>query len=337
MLFKFVAGPPTLHSMLKRYGLLLAAGCALAIAVQVALPRAAGAYPFRRTLSRGDYGRDVRALEVRVAGWYWATNQYQLVVDRRFGTRTRSAVRAFQRFYGLTVDGIAGPNTFAALNRLEEADGSTLHFSWAEFAQNRNARCSAKANAYAGGFSGGMVSPGKARSYVRRLMWRLEALRAKAGNKAIGINSGFRSIPYNHCIGGARYSQHMYGTAADNRMADVTNRFERNLAKASQFHGIACYSGRSHNHFDLRLENGDLPGARYWWWPARDRRGRDLDAANKPCWGETATSVSSVKTTSSALDGPPSSAADEGPLIPSASEVEDFQRTGEVGDLDGAD
>ncbi len=135
-----------------------------------------------------------------------------------------------------------------------------------------------------------MVSPGKARNYVRRLMWRLEALRAKAGHKAIGINSGFRSVPYNYCIGGARYSQHMYGTAADNRMADVTNRFERNLAKASQVHGIACYSGRSHNHFDLRLENGDLPGARYWWWPARDRQGRDLDAANKPCWGETATS-----------------------------------------------
>ncbi len=73
MLFKFMAGPPTLHNMLKRCGLLLAAGCALAVAAQVALPSAAAAYPFRRTLSRGDYGRDVRALEVRVAGWYWAT------------------------------------------------------------------------------------------------------------------------------------------------------------------------------------------------------------------------------------------------------------------------
>jgi hypothetical protein len=269
--------------LLKRTGVIVAVG---AIVLAAASP--AGAYTFTRTLQAGDKGPDVRVLQVRVAGWFPQNGQTQMTIDGRFGESTAAAVRKFQEFYGLDPDGVAGPSTFAVIDGLEDDDRSTIHFDWSEFKQNRNSNCSAKANGYAGTFGGGMVAPRRTKKNVKRMMWRLEALRAKAGSNTVAINSGFRSVAYNDCIGGARASQHMYGTAADNRMAEVTNRLERDLARATQFHGIGCYSSLSHNHFDLRMENAALDGARFWWWPDQDDQGRDLADDGKPCWGEEA-------------------------------------------------
>ena len=246
------------------------------------------AYPFARTLGPGDSGPDVRALQIRVAGWYPQNSQSAMGIDGSYGPGTEAAVKAFQAFHGLEPDGRAGPSTFAVLAGFADEDGSTEHFDFSEFWQNKNSRCSAKANAYAGTFGGGMVSPRRAKRNIKRIMWRLEALRAKAGGHAIAINSGFRSVTYNDCIGGARTSQHMYGTAVDNRMAEITNRAQRDLARKTQFHGIGCYSSLSHNHFDLRLENRKLPEARFWWWPDQDGSGRDLADDGTPCWGESA-------------------------------------------------
>ena len=274
---------------MRRMAVVLIVG--LVAAIVVASP--ASAYTFTRSLKEGDQGRDVKQLQFRMAGWYPSADQTHHGLDGRFGPATTEAVKAFQAFYGLSPDGIAGPATFAILDGIEDDNGSTLHFDWKEFKQKANSRCSAKANAYAGTFKGGMVAPRRARRNVKKLMWRLEALRAKAGDKPVGINSAFRSVSYNDCIGGARLSQHQYGTAVDNRMAEVTNRFERDVAKATQFHGIGCYSSMSHNHFDLRLDNRALDGGRYWWWPDRDKSGRDLADDGKPCWGEAATKPAS--------------------------------------------
>ena len=246
----------------------------------------AAAYTFERTLKQGDSGPDVKALQVRVAGWFPSEGQDEMGVDGTFGPGTVSAVKAFQEFFGLTPDGVAGPSTFAVIAGLEDDDGSTAHFDWDEFTQNTNPNCSAKANAYANTFKGGMVSPARAKKNIKRLMWRLEAMRAKAGGKSVAINSGFRSTAYNDCIGGAGASQHMYGTAADNRMAEVTNRYERDLARRSQVYGIGCYSSTTHNHFDIRIENRDYPSGQFWWWPEQDEKGRDLADDGKPCWGE---------------------------------------------------
>ena len=296
--------------LLKRVGVIVAAG-----AIVMALASPARAYTFTRTLAPGDKGPDVKVLQVRVAGWFPQDGQQAMTIDGGYGPSTEAAVKAFQEYYGLTPDGVAGPSTFAVIDGLEDDDGSTIHFEWSEFWQNRNSNCSAKANGYASSFGGGMVSPRRAKKNVKRMMWRLEALRAKAGGKTIAINSGFRSVAYNDCIGGARSSQHMYGTAADNRMAEVTNRFERDLARKSQFHGIGCYSSLSHNHFDLRLENNELDDARFWWWPEKDGQGRDLADDGKPCWGEE----SGPRRTSSGSDGTARAA-----LVPSESFLNAF-------------
>jgi zinc D-Ala-D-Ala carboxypeptidase len=278
-------GCSTMKTRTRAFGLLLS--CLIALQLITALT--ANAYPFRRNLQLGDTGKDVRALEVRMAGWYPSRDHTSLRIDRRFTYRTEVAVKRFQSFYGLSSDGIAGKETYARLAKLQDPDGSTAHFDWSEFKQNRNASCSAKANAYAGTFLGGMASRSRVKRYVRRLMWRLEALRARAGGHVIGINSGFRSVDYNTCIGGAASSQHMYGTAADQRMAKVTNHHERRIGERTDFSGIGCYSQLTHNHFDIRLDNANLPSSQFWWWPKQNSLGEDLDDQGKPCYGEVAT------------------------------------------------
>jgi zinc D-Ala-D-Ala carboxypeptidase len=261
---------------------------ALALVVVFILPAGiaqAAPFEFEKTLRKGDQGRPVRALQMRVAAWY-PDHTEVFTIDGEYGGMTVRAVRALEEAYGLKVDGVAGKDVFEVLEDLQDPDGSTAHFDWEEFQQNSSSTCGAKANAYANTLSGGVVSPKRTKLYVRRLMWRLEALRKKAGGKAIGINSGFRSVAYNDCIGGARASQHMYGTAADARQVKITNRRQRWLARKSQFHGIGCYSSQTHNHLDLRMDNKDLPSQQHVWWPEKDSKGRELDEAGIPCWGE---------------------------------------------------
>ncbi|HXK39878.1 MAG TPA: D-Ala-D-Ala carboxypeptidase family metallohydrolase [Candidatus Paceibacterota bacterium] len=258
----------------------------VAMLIFAGLPKAeAREYDFDRVLRRGSHGRDVRALELRVAGWF-SEKKRRLIIDRSFGRRTTRAVKAFQHHYGLTVDGIAGPQTFGKIKKLENSDGSTAHFDWLEFAQKKRKGCSRRANSYAGSFRGGRVGRHRAKMNIKRLMWRLEAIRARAGDHPVLIVSGFRSVPYNRCIDGARLSQHLYGLAVDTRIIGVSARRERNVAKRSQIHGLACYSTQWHNHLDLRIENPKLPKYHHWWWPRRDARGRDLTSEGDRCRGE---------------------------------------------------
>ncbi len=301
----------------------------------------ARAFEFSRTLRPGHTGHDVKMLQVRVAGWYPDADKHHFALDGEFGPATTTAVRAFKAFHGLAADGVAGRRVFAVLGRLQDRDGSTEHFDFSEFKQNVNPMCGARANSYAGTFDGGMVATARVKRNVRRLMWRLEAVRAKAGENPVGINSGYRSVAYNDCIGGARASQHMYGTAADNRAAGVSNRRARTIAKGSQVHGIGCYARLSHNHFDLRMDNNDLPATRAFWWPDRDRRGRDLDESRRPCWGEEANRSPSMSIAASSTAGVIQAVASAlpgaGSLIPSTAEIEAFESAGEVSDLTGAD
>jgi hypothetical protein len=133
----------------------------------------------------------------------------------------------------------------------------------------------------------------------------------------------------------------MYGTAADNRVAEVSNRRARTVAKGSQVHGIGCYARLSHNHFDLRMDNKDLKSTRAFWWPERDRRGRDLDENSRPCWGEQARNspASSVAATTRAgvIQAVAAALPGAGSLIPSTAEIDAFESAGEPADLGEAD
>ena len=220
-----------------RYRGFVAAAATVAVVLGLAVVPA-HAYEFKAGVRPGQRGKDVKALQVRVAGWYPSRKQQTFAIDGTYGGQTTAAVKAFEAAYGQPVNGIASKNDLQILMNLESPDHSTKHFEYSEFAQNSNASCGSKANSYAGSFAGGMSRAKVAKRNARRLMWRLEAVRKKGGSTPIGINSGFRSVPYNDCIGGARASQHLFGTAADNRMVGVDNRKERNIAKRSKIHGI---------------------------------------------------------------------------------------------------
>ena len=310
--------------------------CALALSSSLAMAAPASAYNFTRSLSTGDSGPAVRALQVRMAGWYPNEEHKAFYLDGHFGRMTKMAVANYQKHHGLQATGVANESVFVALNRLQDPDGSTTHFDWSEFDQNRNSGCGAQANAYAGTFGGGMVAARKAKRNVKRLMWRLEAVRAKGGSRPVGINSGFRSVPYNNCIGGASRSQHLYGTAADNRMAEITNHRQRNIAMRSQVHGIGCYSSQTHNHFDLRINNAALSSSRSWWWPRTDSQGRHLSDEGSPCWGETR-HATALRTSGAVLRAVELATPGAGSLVPSAAEIEAFESAGEPEDLNGAD
>lgn len=200
-----------------------------------------------RSLSQGDSGPDVKELQIRVAGWVNDASRpaRTIQLDGNFGGLTTQAVRGFQAAYGLPVDGVAGPSTFAVLKSLADGDG-TVHFNYSEFASKDGS-----------GFSGGRLSEAKTRENVRRLMYRLEAIRKKNGDNPMNLNSGYRSVAHNTNVNGAKNSQHMYGTASDNRTANVSNRTSRERAKATAFAGVFCYAQSTHNHFDIRANNDD--------------------------------------------------------------------------------
>jgi zinc D-Ala-D-Ala carboxypeptidase len=316
-----------------------ASGAALiAVLILQALLSPASAYEWDRRLRRGKSGPDVKALQMRVAGWYRGKGKTKFGIDGRFGRQTAKAVKRFERRYGIpNPNGVASRKTFHKLNWLEERDGSTKHFDWSEFKQNLNQSCSSGANAYAGTFAGGMTSAKRTRRHVKKLMWRLEAVRKKGGGNPMGINSGFRSVPYNNCIGGASASQHLYGTAADNRVAAISNSRARRIARRSQLSGIACYSNTTHNHFDIRLENRDFPSGQTWWWPRIDSRGRELDESGRPCWGESTGTAAAATSTPAVVDSVAEATPGIGSLVPSEAEVDAFEAAGEPDDLGTAD
>ncbi len=68
--------------------------------------------PTRPTLRLGSTGSYVRTLQSKLS----ALGYYTGAIDRIFGNKTLTAVRNFQRAYGLVADGVVGPLTWAALD-----------------------------------------------------------------------------------------------------------------------------------------------------------------------------------------------------------------------------
>ena len=136
---------------------------------------------------------------------------YSGPVDGILGSRSIAAIRGFQAFYGLTVDGIAGEQTQKTLidavagtavkvDRPQTGDwwDDIRYFNRSEF----RCKCGGK---YCNGY------PAKIDMSMVRIA---DKIRAKIG-KPITVNSGLRCKTHNANVGGVSNSQHLYGKAAD--------------------------------------------------------------------------------------------------------------------------
>ncbi len=65
-------------------------------------------------LTKGTSNGDVWDLQFRLK----TLGYYQTALDGQFGTQTLTAVRKFQKDYGLAPDGVVGPNTWKALKKV---------------------------------------------------------------------------------------------------------------------------------------------------------------------------------------------------------------------------
>ena len=204
-------------------------------------------YTWGRTLSNGSSGSDVAQLQIRIAGWT-GYREY-IAIDGAFGNQTEAALKRFQSAYGLTVDGVAGTQTYNKLYDIQDADCTPAHFSYAEMDDD----------CY-GGWSGGKVSATTAKSNALRVMWKLEALRKKLSGNPLIVTTAFRSVECNNRVGGASNSQHLYGTAADLVSGYVSLCTIAQSSRYAGFSGIfgPGYPGHNdHVHVDSRAENNN--------------------------------------------------------------------------------
>lgn len=66
-----------------------------------------------RELSKGDKGADVEALQILLEGNGFSCGRYG--IDGDFGNDTEKALREYQRYHGLMIDGIAGKESYRML------------------------------------------------------------------------------------------------------------------------------------------------------------------------------------------------------------------------------
>ncbi len=79
-------------------------------------------YPRVEALSRyGSRGDEVKQIQTKLKNWGY----YNGSIDGVFGSKTFSAVKAFQKKNGLAVDGIVGEKTLAALGITSNSNGSS--------------------------------------------------------------------------------------------------------------------------------------------------------------------------------------------------------------------
>ncbi|HWG98904.1 MAG TPA: peptidoglycan-binding protein [Pilimelia sp.] len=225
------------------------------------LLRAGPAAAAPRDLRAGMTGEEVRELQIRVAGWAGdGARRGFLPITGSFDAATEAAVRRFQHAHGLPANGIVGPTVRARLTDLEAADGSTIHFEWAQFADPDGS-----------GFTGGAVDAATVRENVRQLMYKLEALRHKAGGRNVVVRRGFHGAGRAPCgrspgvrppgAASARATTargaglHRYGLAVDVVVVGQSTYSTYRIAETCGFPGLGSYV-RSWLHCESRVQEG---------------------------------------------------------------------------------
>ncbi len=82
------------------------------------------AVPAAAALREGSRGSDVRTVQQKLKNWGY----YGGEIDGIFGPQTTAAVKSFQRKNGLTVDGIVGRETYAALGMTVPASSGSSSY-----------------------------------------------------------------------------------------------------------------------------------------------------------------------------------------------------------------
>ena len=183
-------------------------------------------------LKQGARGAKVRGLQNELN----ARGLQAGAADGIFGSKTQAAVKALQRAGGIAVDGIVGPDTWAALyaGTTGGTAPASAHFKASEF------KC-----------HDGTEVPAKFYANLQRLMALLEQIRSACGNRAVIINSGYRTAAYNKKVGGAPLSQHLLAKAADIRVEGMTAKQVYDIAnRLNPNGGVGRYD--SFTHVDVR-------------------------------------------------------------------------------------
>jgi zinc D-Ala-D-Ala carboxypeptidase len=209
-----------------------------------------------RTLRFGMSGPDVAEVQIRVSGWL-STNRLScsyLNIDGRFNKMSEQAVRNFRQAYSLPPGGVVDGLAWEQLDALVKPNGSTQHFDWLEFYMPGRPS-----------FEGGSVPEDVVRENIRRLMFKLEALRLKEGEKSVDITVGFRpkdavAIQEDPIAS----SLHTYGIAAD-IYVNVNRVTLYQAAETCSFSGLGEVDHMS-QHCDSRLEYQEYPSTAACWW-----------------------------------------------------------------------
>ena len=172
------------------------------------------------------------------------------------GPLTRTAVARFQLAYAherITVDGLHGPQTFAALRTVLTSGRLAPHFGVSE-----------------------VRSKGDGTAWVHRdLLFALEALRAHVG-RPLPLISAWRDVAHNRRVGGASRSQHTFGAAPEldairGRLAPSAVRvagraadFNRGYIRLDEAVGLGLFGGFGHRdgwvtHVDMRAGSTSRP------------------------------------------------------------------------------
>lgn len=83
---------------------------------------------YAAVIKQGNTGTQVRTIQKKLKNWGY----YKGSVDGIFGSKTKEAVKYFQRKNGLTVDGIVGPKTLAALGIKDSSSNTNATGSYSD-------------------------------------------------------------------------------------------------------------------------------------------------------------------------------------------------------------